>query len=52
MTHSSGIPRRAVAAAFALGCPLFGYAFVQRVVPGIMTAELMRDFAVGGCAKA
>jgi MFS family permease len=36
--------------AFALGTLFFGYAFVQRVSPSIMTAELMSDFAVGGAA--
>jgi MFS family permease len=42
-------PRQAVVA-FALGTLFFGYAFVQRVSPSVMTAELMRDFAVGGAA--
>ena len=42
-------PIRAVAA-FACGTLFFGYAFVQRVVPGVMTEELMRDFAVGAGA--
>jgi len=36
--------------AFTLGTLFFGYAFVQRVSPSVMTAELMRDFAVGGAA--
>ncbi len=36
--------------AFALGTLFFGYAFVQRVSPSVMTNELMRDFAVGGAA--
>ncbi len=36
--------------AFALGTLFFGYAFVQRVSPSVMTEELMRDFAVGGAA--
>ncbi|MBX2824513.1 MAG: MFS transporter [Gammaproteobacteria bacterium] len=36
--------------AFALGCVFFAYAFIQRVSPSVMTAELMRDFAVGGTA--
>ena len=36
--------------AFALGTLFFGYAFVQRVSPSIMTNELMSDFAVGGAA--
>jgi len=36
--------------AFALGTLFFGYAFVQRVSPSVMTVELMRDFAVGGAA--
>ncbi len=42
-------PRQA-AIAFTLGTLFFGYAFVQRVSPSVMTAELMRDFAVGGAA--
>ncbi len=42
-------PRRAIIA-FALGTLFFGYAFVQRVSPSVMTNELMRDFAVGGAA--
>ena len=36
--------------AFGLGTLFFGYAFVQRVSPSIMTEELMREFAVGGAA--
>ena len=36
--------------AFAVGTLFFGYAFVQRVAPSVMTAELMRDFAVGAAA--
>jgi MFS family permease len=36
--------------AFALGTLFFGYAFVQRVSPSVMTNELMRDFSVGGAA--
>ena len=36
--------------AFALGTLFFGYAFVQRVSPSVMTDELMREFAVGGAA--
>jgi MFS family permease len=36
--------------AFTLGTLYFGYAFVQRVSPSVMTAELMSDFAVGGAA--
>ena len=46
---SSVTPRRAIIA-FALGTLFFGYAFVQRVSPSVMTNELMRDFAVGGAA--
>jgi len=44
------VSTRQVAIAFALGTLFFGYAFVQRVSPSVMTAELMRDFAVGGAA--
>ncbi len=36
--------------AFALGCLFFGYAFLQRVAPSVMTDELMRGFSVGGAA--
>lgn len=36
--------------AFALGCLFFGYAFLQRVAPSVMTEELMRAFSVGGAA--
>jgi len=32
--------------AFALGCACFGYAFVQRVAPSVMTDDLMRAFQV------
>ena len=46
---SAVTPRRAIIA-FALGTLFFGYAFVQRVSPSVMTNELMRDFAVGGAA--
>ncbi|MFT5506234.1 MAG: MFS family permease, partial [Gammaproteobacteria bacterium] len=42
-------PRKA-AVAFALGAIFFGYAFVQRVSPSVMTDELMREFSVGGAA--
>ncbi len=49
MSMSSVTPRRAIIA-FALGALFFGYAFVQRVSPSVMTNELMRDFAVGGAA--
>jgi len=49
MSMSSVTPRRAITA-FALGTLFFGYAFVQRVSPSVMTNELMRDFAVGGAA--
>jgi len=49
MSMSPVTPRRAIIA-FALGTLFFGYAFVQRVSPSVMTTELMRDFAVGGAA--
>ncbi len=42
--------RQRVWAAFALGSLCFGYAFVQRVAPSVMTGELMRDLSVGGAA--
>ena len=44
------VSNRQAIIAFALGTLYFGYAFVQRVSPSVMTAELMRDFAVGGAA--
>jgi len=49
MPMSPVTPRRAIIA-FTLGTLFFGYAFVQRVSPSVMTSELMRDFAVGGAA--
>jgi MFS family permease len=49
MTDSFVTPRRAIIA-FVLGTLFFGYAFVQRVSPSVMTNELMRDFSVGGAA--
>jgi MFS family permease len=49
-TQTAGVSRRQAVIAFALGTLFFGYAFVQRVSPSVMTAELMRDFAVGGAA--
>jgi MFS family permease len=48
--QTAGVSRRQAVIAFALGTLFFGYAFVQRVSPSVMTAELMRDFAVGGAA--
>ena len=52
MPHSSAVivSRRQAIIAFTLGTLYFGYAFVQRVSPSVMTTELMRDFAVGGAA--
>ncbi len=44
------IGRARALTAFALGTLFFGYAFVQRVSPSVMTDELMREFAVGGAA--
>jgi len=46
----SSVSRRQAIIAFALGTLFFGYAFVQRVSPSVMTNELMSDFAVGGGA--
>jgi MFS family permease len=48
--QTAGVSKRQAVIAFALGTLFFGYAFVQRVSPSVMTAELMRDFAVGGAA--
>ncbi len=44
------VTSRQAIVAFALGTLFFGYAFVQRVSPSVMTNELMSDFAVGGAA--
>lgn len=44
------VTRRSAIIGFSLGTLFFGYAFLQRVAPSIMTDELMRDFAVGGAA--
>lgn len=46
----SAMIRRRAMFAFALGTLFFGYAFIQRVAPSVMTGELMRDFGVGGAA--
>ena len=46
----AGVSRPQAIIAFGLGTLFFGYAFVQRVSPSIMTDELMREFAVGGAA--
>ncbi|MFV2031819.1 MAG: MFS transporter [Gammaproteobacteria bacterium] len=46
----SVVTRRAAIVAFTLGTLFFGYAFIQRVSPSVMTNELMRDFSVGGAA--
>jgi len=48
--QAAGVSKRQAVIAFTLGTLFFGYAFVQRVSPSVMTAELMRDFAVGGAA--
>ena len=39
----SNVSRRQAIVAFSLGTLFFGYAFVQRVSPSVMTSELMRD---------
>ncbi len=44
------VSRERAMIAFTLGTLFFGYAFVQRVSPSVMTSELMREFAVGGAA--
>jgi MFS family permease len=49
-TQARPVSNRQAMIAFALGTLFFGYAFVQRVSPSVMTVELMRDFAVGGAA--
>jgi MFS family permease len=44
------VSRSTAVIAFALGALFFGYAFIQRVSPSVMTAELMREFSVGATA--
>ncbi len=44
------VSRSTAAIAFLLGVLFFGYAFIQRVSPSVMTAELMREFSVGATA--
>lgn len=46
----STVTHRGAIIAFSLGTLFFGYAFIQRVSPSVMTNELMRDFSVGGAA--
>lgn len=48
--QAAPVSRRQAMVAFSLGTLFFGYAFVQRVSPSVMTSELMSDFAVGGAA--
>jgi MFS family permease len=48
--QTAPVSRRQAIVAFSLGTLFFGYAFVQRVSPSVMTSELMSDFAVGGAA--
>ena len=48
--QGAAVSRSQATIAFALGTLFFGYAFVQRVSPSVMTDELMREFAVGGAA--
>jgi MFS family permease len=47
-TQSGPVPAPSLRAwaAFLLGCACFGYAFLQRVAPSVMTEELMRAFQV------
>lgn len=49
MTALSPSPQPSLRAwvGFLLGCACFGYAFMQRVAPSVMTDELMRAFDVG-----
>ena len=44
------VSRSTAVIAFLLGALFFGYAFIQRVSPSVMTAELMREFSVGATA--
>lgn len=48
--NQNPVTRRGAIIGFSLGALFFGYAFLQRVAPSIMTNELMQDFAVGGAA--
>lgn len=50
MSSSNPVSPQKAMIAFGLGTLFFGYAFVQRVSPSVMTTELMRDFGVGGAA--
>lgn len=47
---ASSVSRSRANLALILGCVFFGYAFIQRVAPSVITDELMRDFSVGGAA--
>ncbi|WP_423908627.1 MFS transporter [Candidatus Spongiihabitans sp.] len=49
-SNQNPVTRRSAIIGFSLGTLFFGYAFIQRVAPSIMTDEWMRDFAVGGAA--
>jgi MFS family permease len=44
------VPRYRATIAFALATTFFGYAFMQRVAPSVITEELMREFEVGAAA--
>ena len=44
------VSRSTAVIAFVLGALFFGYAFIQRVSPSVMTAELMRELSVGATA--
>ncbi|MGI9311166.1 MAG: MFS transporter, partial [bacterium] len=44
------VSRARALAAVSIGALFFAFAFLHRVAPSVMTAELMRDFAVGGAA--
>lgn len=46
MTAGTTSPSLRAWAAFLLGCACFGYAFLQRVAPSVMTDDLMRAFQV------
>ncbi len=46
-SDTSSTPRWQYTSAYLLGALFFLYAFVQRVSPSVMTAELMRDFSAG-----
>ena len=50
VSESAAISASRGSLAFVIGAMFFGYAFIQRVAPSVMTEELMAEFTVGGAA--